>query len=155
MMSAGVPVRKPPAFTASSMRGSFAVGARFGSRIVSICSSVSPRHQAQFAEHLHVLFVVLRRPPHAGFAAFGDEELEAERQPLADFDVLAGARIGGLELHHVGSTAPPSAEPPPITPQMPCFAMKSNARWEPLWIGCQHSTGRRSGRGTSVSSFSV
>ena len=31
---------EPPAFTASSMRGSFAVGARFGSRMVSICSSV-------------------------------------------------------------------------------------------------------------------
>ena len=53
-------------------------------------------HEAQFAEHLHVLF--MRR-----------------------------------------STAPPSAEPPP----MPYFAMKSKARSEPLWIGCEHSTGSR------------
>ena len=53
------------------------------------------------------------------------------------------------------STAPPSAEPPPITPLMPYLAMKSKARSEPLWIGCQHSTGRRSGAGTSVISFSV
>ena len=53
------------------------------------------------------------------------------------------------------STAPPSAEPPPITPLMPYLAMKSKARSEPLWIGCQHSTGRRSGPGTSVISFSV
>ena len=53
------------------------------------------------------------------------------------------------------STAPPSAEPPPITPEMPYLAMKSKARAEPLWIGCQHSTGRRVGRGTRVISFSV
>ena len=32
------------------------------------------------------------------------------------------------------STAPPSAEPPPITPWMPYFAMKSKARSEPLWV---------------------
>ena len=53
------------------------------------------------------------------------------------------------------STAPPSAEPPPITPDMPYFAMKSKARSEPLWIGCQHSTGNRSGAGTKVISFKV
>ena len=53
------------------------------------------------------------------------------------------------------STAPPSAEPPPITPDMPYFAMNSKARSEPDWIGCQHSTGSRSGAGTRVVSFKV
>src|SRR6516165_4070723 len=33
------------------------------------------------------------------------------------------------------STAPPSADPPPITPLMPYFAINSKARSEPLWIG--------------------
>jgi hypothetical protein len=33
--------------------------------------------------------------------------------------------------------------------------MKSKARSEPLWIGCQHSTGNRSGDGTKLVSFSV
>jgi hypothetical protein len=49
------------------------------------------------------------------------------------------------------STAPPSAEPPP----MPYFAMKSKARSEPLWIGYQHSTGSRPAAGTKVISFRV
>src|SRR6516164_2399353 len=35
MMSAGVPVRKPPAFTASSTRGNFVVAASRGSRIAA------------------------------------------------------------------------------------------------------------------------
>jgi hypothetical protein len=38
---------------------------------------------------------------------------------------------------------------------MPCLAMNSIARPVPPWIGCQHSTGSRIGRGTRVSSFSV
>src|SRR5262249_19236186 len=38
--SSALPHRKPPALTASSMRGSLAVGARLGSRMISICSSV-------------------------------------------------------------------------------------------------------------------
>ncbi len=89
-------------------------------------------------------------------AALGDVELEAERQALAEFELDAAARIGGLAALHVPCRmAPPSAEPPPIMPEMPCLAMKSKARSEPPWIGCQHSTGRRSGRGTSVMSFSV
>src|SRR6516225_6039611 len=41
--SSALPHRKPPALTASSMRGSLAVGARLGSRIISICSSVIAR----------------------------------------------------------------------------------------------------------------
>jgi hypothetical protein len=41
------------------------------------------------------------------------------------------------------STAPPSADPPP----MPYFAMKSKARSEPLWSGCQHSTAWRADAG--------
>jgi hypothetical protein len=52
--------------------------------------------------------------------------------------------IGVLSMPRVGATARPSAEPPP----MPYFAMKSKARSEPLWIGCQHSTGSRSGTDT-------
>src|SRR5262249_42157594 len=38
-----LPHRKPPALTASPMRGSLAVGARLGSRMISICSSVIAR----------------------------------------------------------------------------------------------------------------
>jgi hypothetical protein len=53
------------------------------------------------------------------------------------------------------STAPPSADPPPITPLIPYFAMNSKARSEPLWIGCQHSTGCGSGAGTRLISFNV
>src|SRR5262249_21554395 len=41
--SSALPHRKPPALTASSMRGSLAVGARLGSRMISICSSVIAR----------------------------------------------------------------------------------------------------------------
>src|SRR6185503_1630802 len=41
--SSALPHRKPPDFTASSMRGSLAVGARLGSRMISICSSVMAR----------------------------------------------------------------------------------------------------------------
>jgi len=43
------------------------------------------------------------------------------------------------------STAPPSADPPPITPLIPYFAMKSKARSEPLWVpirACASSLGR-------------
>src|SRR5438270_5278063 len=39
------------------------------------------------------------------------------------------------------STAPPSAEPPPITPLMPYFAIKSKARWELLWLAKQPRVG--------------
>jgi len=48
------------------------------------------------------------------------------------------------------STAPPSADPPTITPLMPYVARKSKAHSEPLWIGCQYSTDSRSGAGTGV-----
>src|SRR5215469_15560028 len=41
--SSALPQRKPPALTASSMRGSLAVGARLGSRMISVCSSVIAR----------------------------------------------------------------------------------------------------------------
>jgi hypothetical protein len=57
-------------------------------------------------------------------------------------------------VDRVGAAAPPSAEPPPITPDMPYFAMKK-ARSQPLWIGCQHPTGSGSGSGTKVISLSV
>ena len=33
--------------------------------------------------------------------------------------------------------------------------MNPKARSEPLWIGCHHSTGGRSGAGTKVISFKV
>jgi hypothetical protein len=42
-MSVGVPARKPPAFTASSIRGSLVLAASLGSRIAAICSSVKAR----------------------------------------------------------------------------------------------------------------
>jgi hypothetical protein len=42
-----------------------------------------------------------------------------------------------------------------MTPQMPYLAIKSKARSDPLWIGCEHSTGRRSGAGTRVIPFKV
>ena len=38
---------------------------------------------------------------------------------------------------------------------MPCLAMKSSARSLPPWIGCQHSTGSRNGRGTSGQLFEI
>ncbi len=101
MMSAGVPVRKPPAFTASSMRGNLVAAASFGSRIAAICSSRERPHQAQLAKHLHVFFVVFRRLAHAVLAALGDVELEAERQLLAEFELDAATRVGGLEPDHV------------------------------------------------------
>jgi hypothetical protein len=41
-----------------------------------------------------------------------------------------------------------------MTPLMPFRAMKSRPRALPLTMGCQTSTGWRSGRGTSVISFS-
>jgi len=53
------------------------------------------------------------------------------------------------------STAPPSAEPPPMTPQMPCLAMKSKARSEPLWIGCQQFDRQALGGRHQVISFQV
>jgi hypothetical protein len=62
---------------------------------------------------------------------------------------------GVLSIPEVGTAAPPSADPPPITPLMLYFAMNSKARSEPLWIGCQHSTGSRSGAGTKVISLRV
>ena len=42
-----------------------------------------------------------------------------------------------------------------MTPLMPCRAMKSSPRGLALTIGCQHSTGRRSGRGTRVMSLQL
>ena len=41
------------------------------------------------------------------------------------------------------SAAPHSAEPPPITPRMSDFAIKSNARSEPLWLAKPPRTGSR------------
>ncbi len=69
--------------------------------------------------------------------------------------MFAKPRVGRLKSVMTLWTTPPSAEPPPMTPWMSCFAMKSSARREPPWIGCQHSTGRRAGRGTRVNSFRV
>src|SRR5438445_115949 len=66
-MSAGVPVRKPPAFTASSMRGNVVVAASCGSLI----------------------------------AALGNVKLEPQRKALAELELDAAARIGGLEADHV------------------------------------------------------
>src|SRR4029077_2795251 len=102
-----------------------------------------------------------------------DVKLVAEREALAEFELDAAPRVSRLEADHVPldggglgraaaaagkpfvcrATAPPSADPPPITPLMPYFAMKSKARSEPLWIGCQHSTGRASRPAPPVSSL--
>jgi hypothetical protein len=78
-------------------------------------------------------------------------ELVAERQPLAQFELDAPSRVSRLEAEHVPLDGTTSAEPPP----MPYLAMKSKARSELLWIGCQHSTGSPSGAGTKVISFKV
>ena len=60
MMSAGVPARKPPAFTASSIVGNLTVPAQPGiAHRRDLLVGQGP-HQAQFAEHFHVLFVVRR-----------------------------------------------------------------------------------------------
>src|SRR6516164_8641007 len=95
MMSSGRPARKPPAFTASSIVGNFTVPTSRGSRIAAICSSVKAR-TAQFAEHLHVLFVMRRL-----LAGGRSVELVAERQPLAQFELDAAALVGLLEAEHV------------------------------------------------------
>jgi hypothetical protein len=61
----------------------------------------APRYQAQFAEHLHVLFVMRGGLADRLLAAGGDVELVAEREALAQFEVDAAALIGGLEAEHV------------------------------------------------------
>src|SRR6266478_6454878 len=86
MMSSGRPARKPPAFTASSMRGNFVVAASRGSHI---------------AEHLHVLFVMGCRLADRLLAAGRDVELVAERQPLAQFELDAAPGVSRLEAEHV------------------------------------------------------
>ena len=48
----------------------------------------------------------------------------------------------------------PRATPPPLTPWIPCLAMKFMPGGLALTIGCQHSTGRCKGRGTRVISSS-
>src|SRR6202022_2624159 len=122
MMSSGRPARKPPAFTASSMRGNFVVAASRGSHRRDLLVGQCP-HEAQFAEHLHVLFVMRGGLADRLLAAGRDVELVAERQPLAQFELDVAPRISR-------STAPPSAEPP----SMPYFAMKFRARSERLWM---------------------
>jgi len=99
-MSSGRPARKPPAFTASSIVGNFTVPTSRGSRIAAICSSVKAR-TAQFAEHLHVLFVMRRRLADRLLAGGRSVELVAERQPLAQFELDAAALVGLLEAEHV------------------------------------------------------
>jgi hypothetical protein len=74
MMSVGVPVRKPPASTASSMRGRLVVAASFGSRIAAICSVATPRQ----AGH--------ETPPQRGAVR--------REQPA----VLVGERLGNTAL---------------------------------------------------------
>ena len=58
-------------------------------------------HQAQFAEHLHVLFVMRRRLADRLLAGGRSVELVAERQPLAQFELDAAALVGLLEAEHV------------------------------------------------------
>jgi hypothetical protein len=102
--------------------------------------------EAQFAEHFHVLFAMRGGLAHRLFAARRDVELVAECQPLTHFELDAAPRISRRETEHVPLDRTALADPPPITPRLPYFAMKSKARSELLWIGCQHPTGT----GTSV-----
>ena len=55
-------------------------------------------------------------------------------------------------MYHPFPPHRPPAAPPPIMPLMPCFAIRFSPRSLALTIGCQHSTGRLSGRGTKVTS---
>ena len=78
---------------ASSIRGSFAVGARLGiAHDLDLLVGEGP-HQAQLAEHLHVLFVVFGGFADPLLAVFGEIEMEAETQPLAQFEMLAAPRM--------------------------------------------------------------
>ena len=78
------------------------------------------------------------------FLAFAD--IGTGSRSTAARRVRCSCRSARCAACHFSTTlciAPPSAEPPPIMPWMPCFAMKSSARSVPPWIGCQHSTGKR------------
>ena len=58
-------------------------------------------HEAQFAEHFHVLFVMRRGLADRLLAARRDVELVAERQPLAEFELDAAPGVSRLEAEHV------------------------------------------------------
>src|SRR5580704_6307421 len=58
-------------------------------------------HEAQFAEHLHVLFVMGGGLADRLLAGGRDVELIAERQPLAQFELDAAPGISRLEAEHV------------------------------------------------------
>src|SRR5262249_16445383 len=112
-------------------------------------------HETQLAKHLHALLVILRRflMPCSRLSAMYKRKPKHSRSPSSiGFPSFACAACQSSTTLCI---APPSAEPPPTIPWMPCLAMNSSARAEPPWIGCQHSTGRLSGRGTRVSSSRV
>jgi hypothetical protein len=71
---------------------------------------------------------------HRLLAARRDVELIAKRKPLPQFEFDTVAGIGGLEPEHVPLDRTAFAKPPPITPRIPYFAMKSKPRSEPLWM---------------------
>ena len=83
------------------------------------------------------------------------DELEAQRKPLAELELDAAARIGGLEADHVPLDGAALGKSPPMMPQMPCLAMSSKARSEAALDRLPAFDGRRSGAGTSVISLSV
>ena len=113
-------------------------------------------HEPQLAEHLHVLLVVFRRLADALLAAVGHVEVEAEAQPLAELDLLAELGVRLLPAEHdlvhraaLGRAAADHALDAVLGHEL------QRARASRPGSAASISTGRRSGRGTRVSSFSV
>jgi hypothetical protein len=76
MMSSGRPAREPPAFTVSSIVGNFHAsrqprGAHRRDLLVAECPQ-----EAQFAEHLHVLFATRRGLAHRLLATRRDVAIQ-------------------------------------------------------------------------------
>src|SRR5262245_8757720 len=111
-----------------------------------------PGHEAQGSEHLHVLFVVRSDLADRLLARVGQVEENTQAEVLAQGEIPPGA-LGRLAigvhrpLRHGGGAAP-------MTPLIRWRTMKSSARGLALTMGCQTSTGRLIGRGTSVISRS-
>src|SRR2546425_3790321 len=110
-------------------------------------------HEPERGEHLDVLLEERRRLLDPLLDAVGDVKREADAEVAAQLRLPPGARASRKAWITL-SLAPPAAAPPPMMPLMPCLAMKSSARVLALTTGCQHSTGKVFGRGTSVISES-
>src|ERR1700732_321423 len=110
------------------------------------------RHEHERCKHFHMLFVIRQHLADRLLARLGQIERHADRQAFAEFEVTAH-RVRNALVAWIGPSAIVAA-PPPTRPLMPWRSMNSIPRVLALTIGCQHSTGRLTGRGTRVSSLS-